>query len=71
MASKVEAFSCPDSLAAVANYCAMAKASYLSKSSSVLNPYWVILDRRAGTSERLPASSKVLILAVSWASMSS
>ena len=48
----------------------MVKASYLSKSSSLLKPYWVILDRRAGTSERLPASSQVLILAVSFASMS-
>ena len=45
MASKVGAFSCPDSLAVVASCSAMARASYLSKSSSLLNPYWVILDR--------------------------
>ena len=57
--------SCPDSFAAVASCSVIAKASYLSKSSSLLNPYWVILDRRAGTSVRLPASSSVLILAVS------
>ena len=71
MALKVGAFSCPDRLAAVASCSAMARASYLSKSSSLLNPYWVILDRRAGTSERLPASSRDLILAVSCARRSS